>query len=61
MAKRGSGRDEITVFLPPGAPELSPEVARALPGILLKADEKTYGHPCAPRALGQDLRRSLER
>ena len=41
MAKRGSGRDEITVFLPPGAPELSPEVARALPGILLKADEKT--------------------
>jgi hypothetical protein len=54
MAKRGSGRDEITVVLPPGPPELSPEAARALPGILLKADEKTYGHPYAPRAVSRD-------
>jgi hypothetical protein len=54
MAKRGSGRDEITVVLPPGPPELSPEAARALPGILLKADEKTYGHPYASRAVSRD-------
>jgi hypothetical protein len=50
MAKRGSGRDEITVVLPPEPPALSPEAARALLRILLKAYEKKYGHPYTPGA-----------
>lgn len=54
MAKRGSGRDEITVVLPPEPPELSPEAARALLRILLKAYEKQYGHPYTPGAVPRD-------
>jgi hypothetical protein len=44
MAKPGTGRDEITVILPPEPPELNPAAARALLKILLKAYEKHYGH-----------------
>jgi hypothetical protein len=50
MAKRGSGRDEITVVLPPEPPELNPEAARAMLRILLKAYEKKYGRPYTPGA-----------
>lgn len=40
MAKPGVGRDEITVVLPPEPPELTPEAARVLLRILIKAYEK---------------------
>jgi hypothetical protein len=50
MAKRGSGRDEITVILPPEPLELNPEAARVLFKILLKTYEKKYGHPYTPGA-----------
>jgi len=50
MAKRGSGRDEITVILPPEPPELNSGAARALLRILLKAYEEKYGHPYTPGA-----------
>lgn len=45
---RGSGRDKITVIMPPEPPDLSPEVAWALPKILVKAYEKQHGHPYTP-------------
>lgn len=50
MAKRGSGRDEITVVLPPEPPDLNPEAARVMLRILLKAYEKAHGHPYTPGA-----------
>jgi len=50
MAKSGTGRDEITVILPPEPPELNPEAARALLRILLKAYEKQFGHEFSPAA-----------
>jgi len=43
MAKRKAERDEITVILPPGPPELNPEAAGALLRILPKAREKQLG------------------
>lgn len=39
MAQRGTGRDEITVALPPEPRELNPEAAYAL----LKAHVKQFG------------------
>jgi hypothetical protein len=50
MTRRGSGREAITVVLPPGPPELNPEAASALLRVLLKAYEKKYGHPYTPGA-----------
>jgi hypothetical protein len=50
MAKSGTGRDEITVILPPEPPELNPEAARVLLRILLKAYEKQFGHEFSPAA-----------
>jgi len=40
MAKPGVGREEITVVLSSEPPELTPEAARVLPRILIKAYEK---------------------
>jgi hypothetical protein len=48
MAKPGTGRQEITVVLPPEPPELNPEAARVLLRILLKAYKKKYGHEYRP-------------
>jgi hypothetical protein len=50
MAARGSGRDKVTVIMPPEPPDLSPGAARALLKILLKAYEKEHGHPYTPGA-----------
>jgi hypothetical protein len=50
MAKSGTGRDEITVILPPEPPELNPEAACVLLRILLKAYEKQFGHEFSPAA-----------
>jgi hypothetical protein len=48
MTKPGTGREEITVVLPPEPPELNPEAARVLLRILLKAYKKQYGHEYLP-------------
>jgi hypothetical protein len=50
MPKPGTGRDEITVILPPEPTELNPEAARVLLRILLKAYEKQSGHEYPPAA-----------
>jgi hypothetical protein len=43
MAQRGTGRDEITVALPPEPRELNPEAAYARLKIPLKAHVKQFG------------------
>jgi hypothetical protein len=50
MAKPGTGREAVTMIMPPEPPELNPEAARVLLRILLKAYEKKFGHEYPPPA-----------
>jgi len=50
MAKPGSGREKVTVILPPEPPELTPEAARVLLRILVKAYEEQCASDAATAA-----------
>lgn len=52
MAKPVSGREKVTVILPPDPPELTPEAARVLLRILLKAYEEQCASDAATAADG---------